>query len=329
MALSEYGVFVGTVIDNLDSSEAKQRNPGGSPHYEILVQNGNVKYRLAVNVKSDQKPSDLQFYLDDNYQHPILQEFKTLNDGFTKLKSKANTAALDFIRGNLFDMRDLRIVPAVDSSSQNDLNDIFDVHIEQAMNTTGALIYAFGSRWGPEPHTPDDYFDFLPGNGIHDIHMNQGSKGRHAHDNGIYQDGGLFIYYPDEDRWVAMFLKFQSQFIDTGDILQEDAAVKIIAALVNPKGDDVTKETVYLLNTTDHDIDISNWKIADKQKKEEVISNTILTAGNLVQIHLSGKGAQLSNDGGIITLVSSRGVKIDGVSYTKKQTEKKGYVIPF
>ncbi|MEJ7680271.1 MAG: DUF2278 family protein [Segetibacter sp.] len=72
----------------------------------------------------------------------------------------------------------------------------------------------------------------------------------------VYQDGGLFIYYPDEQRWVAMFLKFQSQFVHTDDqnadpteppaqdpvSSQEETAIKIFAALVNPKADDVEKK---------------------------------------------------------------------------------------
>ena len=35
-------------------------------------------------------------------------------------------------------------------------------------------MYAFGERWGPESHKADQYFGFVPGNGVHDIHMNQG-----------------------------------------------------------------------------------------------------------------------------------------------------------
>jgi uncharacterized protein YukJ len=53
--------------------------------------------------------------------------------------------------------------------------------------------------------------------GIHDIHMNQGSKGGHASSNGIYQDGALFAYYPSENRWSAVFLKFASQAEQTDD----------------------------------------------------------------------------------------------------------------
>jgi uncharacterized protein YukJ len=42
--------------------------------------------------------------------------------------------------------------------------------------------------------------------------MNQGNPpGRHAHDNGAWQDGALLIHYPAAGRWTALFLAFQSQ----------------------------------------------------------------------------------------------------------------------
>lgn len=339
MPIPNYGVFVGTVTDKLDSAEALKKVPGGSPHYEVLVKAGDVTYRLAVNVKSDQKPPDLQFYLNDNYQHPVLDAVRQLKPGYTKLASVPDTAALDFIRGNLFDFNDLRIVPATDSSG-NDLNDTFNLYIEQAMKTEGALVYAFGSKWGPETQA-DEYFGFTPGNGIHDIHMNQGNKGSHAGDNGVYQDGALFIYYPDESRWVAMFLKFQSQEVHTSDgdagpipsptpvPPENDTAVRIMAALVNPKGDDARKEVVYLLNTTDKNIDLDGWAIADKQKKKEILKGVQIAAGEVLQYHLSGQTAQLSNNGGIITLLNKSGLKISGVSYTAKQAAQQGQVVKF
>jgi uncharacterized protein YukJ len=343
MSLQNYGVLAGSIKDALDSPAAMQKNPGSKPHFQILVQTNNVQYRIAVNVKSDQQPSDLQFYLNDDYKHPVLDHIKDLPAGFSKLDNKPNTAALDYIRGNLFDFNDLRIVPSILSGPDNDLNDIFNIHVKHAIDTTGALVYAFGSRWGPETNKKDEYFDFLPGNGIHDIHMNQGNTGRFAKDNGIYQDGGLFIYYPLEQRWVAMFLKFQSQVVHTDDqnadpieplaqkpgLPKEKTAIKIFAALVNPKTDDVGKETVYLLNTTDKDINLEGWMIADKLKKKEVIRGITLSALDTVQIKLSGQAAQLSNEGGIITLLDSKGLKIDGVSYIKKDVEEQGTLVTF
>ena len=39
----------------------------------------------------------------------------------------------------------------------------------------------------------DKIFGFLPGNGIHDIHMNQGNSSRFVRDDGVWQDGGLLM----------------------------------------------------------------------------------------------------------------------------------------
>ena len=218
MPLPRYGVLVGRATAKLDSPAAMQKNPGSKPHFQILIEENNIKHRIAVNVKSDQQPSDLLFYLADNYVHPILAILKSLPIGFSTLPKQPNTAALDYIRGNLFNINDMKTMPTLIGGPNNDLNDIFNLHVERAINMTGSLVYAFGSKWGPENGIKDAYFDFQPGNGIHDIHMNQGNSGSHAGDNGVYQDGGLFIFYPDDNRWLAMFMKFQSQANHTDDI---------------------------------------------------------------------------------------------------------------
>jgi uncharacterized protein YukJ len=338
MPIPDYGVLIGTATAKLDSPEALKKVPKSSPHYQILIEAAGEKYRIAVNVKSDTKPPDLQFYLDENYKHPILDVVGQLAVGFTAIPNGGpNTAALDYIRGNLFDFKDLQILPATANGSNNDLNDIFDVWVEKALATEGTLIYAFGSKWAPEK-TPDQYFDFTPGQGIHDIHMNQGNTGSFAKDNGVYTDGGLFIHFPDEDRWVAMFLKFQSQVVHTSDenadpivtpvLPEDDTDVRIYAALVNPKGEDGGHEAVYLLNTTDKAISLDGWAIADKQKKKEMLKGTI-PAGATITHTLNGKTAQLSNEGGIITLLNKEGLKISGVSYTKAQAGQQGKVIVF
>ena len=89
--------------------------------------------------------------------------------------------------------------------------------MQRAVADENALVYAFGERWGPEAGVKDKYFGFLPGNGIHDIHMNQGNSGRFTGDDGVFQDGGLLVHFPDQHEWTAMFLKFQSQAWHTDD----------------------------------------------------------------------------------------------------------------
>ena len=55
---------------------------------------------------------------------------------------------------------------------------------------------------GPET-IGDKIFGFSPGNGVHDIHMNQGNTGRFREDDGVWQDGGLVLHYPATDQWVG------------------------------------------------------------------------------------------------------------------------------
>lgn len=216
MPIPDYGVLIGSIIDKLDSVAALKRYPKGTPHYQILLDVNGSKYRVAVNVKSDENPVNLLFFLDDNYQHAILNKIQSLTTGFTPLNPNATSGALDFMRLQLFDLSKMRVVPAAsDPISGNDLNDIFTVYINQAQNTPGALVYAIGSKW-PDDGQPDQYFFFQPSVGIHDIHMNQGDTVQRSA-NGIFQDGALLIYYPDEKRWVGMFLRFQSQSIHTDE----------------------------------------------------------------------------------------------------------------
>ena len=89
-----------------------------------------------------------------------------------------------------------------------DLDDIMNQRFGRAQ-TEGATVYFLGSCYMDT--TADQYFGFKPAWGIHDIHMNQGSTGSYAKENGPYQDGGVFIHYPSDDTWCAMFFKFQSE----------------------------------------------------------------------------------------------------------------------
>jgi uncharacterized protein YukJ len=91
---------------------------------------------------------------------------------------------------------------------------LLDPQLQQAMADPNAFVCAFGSHWY-EPHTPDQIFGFTPGNGIHNIHMNQGNDANYAAEDGTWQDGALLIYLPAKQSWSAIFLKFQSQNLPT------------------------------------------------------------------------------------------------------------------
>lgn len=347
MALKQYGVLKGKAINKIIGQ-------GSSPHYEVHLIDDTTDYRIAVNVKSNLAPSELLYLVIDDFQHPILDNLGHLDMGFTPLESAPNKMALDFIRGNLFDPKQMRPLPHNVPGPDNDLNEKIDAYVQRAIGDERASIYAFGERWGPEKGKKDKYFGFKPGNGIHDIHMNQGNVGDFVKDDGVWQDGGLLFHFPSiekvdvgvgaeiwPERWVAVFLAFQSQCWHTDDQaghrLPEcddiippkiESSVQIVAALVNPEGDDAGLETVTLINLAPGVVDLSGWFIADKNKNRSVISNMPLNPGSTGVVKLDGLGAQLSNNGGIITLLNPDGIKYHGVSYTKEQT-RSGWTVVF
>ena len=331
MSLDRYGVLVGTVVGR------KPETGTDTPHYQIHVRANSIDYRVAVNVRSAQSPPDLLYLAVEDFAHPLITALNDLEDGYTAVPSSAGGAALDYIRGNLFDRAAVRPLPADVPGPDNDLSDKIDHFVERAMNDPTARLYAFGQRWGPEAGKEDKIFGFLPGNGIHDIHMNQGSFGRFADDNGVWQDGGLLLHYPTQNQWVAFFLAFQSQAWHTDDTTghplpeielgEPDGLVKIVGALVNPVGPAPEAETVTLLNASPQDIDLGGWLIADRLKNQMMLPPQILPAGHAVRI-LVQPPAQLGNQGGLITLLNREGLKVDGAAYTKIEA-REGWTLVF
>jgi uncharacterized protein YukJ len=341
LPVQNYGVLKGRVHNRVIEYEPS------SPHYQIHVVAGGTDYRVAINAKSrDHGNPELLFHVAENFQHVLLNDLETFAEGFHYLKHSSEGGALDYIRGNLFDRKDMVALPHDLPGDENDLNEKMEMYIRRTISNAGAFIYAFGSRWGPE-HQPDTVFRFRPGNGIHNVHMNQGNpSGPHQRDNGAYQDGGLLIHYPAQDRWVAIFLAFQSQVWHTNDrsgipsealahfgpanqpsTEEPDYRVRIIAAMVNPPGDDFRRETVTLLNTTAQPVNLRGWRIMDRGKRKMALRG-ILTPGKPVVIKLS-PAINLSNSGGIITLLDPSGLKVDGVHYSKAQAEEQGRTIVF
>jgi hypothetical protein len=104
------------------------------------------------------------------------------------------------------------------------------------------------------------------------------------------------------------------------------ARVRIVAALVHPDKQPARK-TVMLLNTTPGEIDLTNWALSDMRKSVQPLAGTI-GGGETRVIPIEGP-LHLSQRGGIITLLDTRGIKVDGVSYTKAQGRKKGETMVF
>jgi len=335
MALKKYGVLVGRPID-------RRLGTGANPHYQIHMVDNDTDYRIAVNVQSSDK-SSVEYLVRDHFEHSLLTKLAELPLGWHDLPSKPDGVAIDFIRANIGQPTDFVPLPFNIAGPDNDLNEKVDAQIQRAMGDQDAVLYAFGERWGPEKSTKDKIFGFLPGNGVHDIHMNQGNDPGHAGDDGVWQDGAVLIHFPTTNQWVGIFLRFQSQAWHTddktghrlsGEVIitfppttqNPDGTMRIVAALVNAKQSPEI-ETVTLVNASPNVIDLKGWQLADKQKKKMALQGTIEAgAATLVTVK---KPMELSNQGGIITLLNDDGLKVDGVSYTKAQASNPGWTIVF
>jgi uncharacterized protein YukJ len=335
MPLTDYGVLVGQVADH--------RREGGadSPHYQLHLRDGDGgDYRGAVNVLSKEPPSELLYLVDDDLRHPVTDAVDALAAGWHPLAPGPGGANLDLIRGNLVDPALLRPLPPDVDGPANDVADVLDHYVRRAADDPRARVCVFGQRWGPEPDTRDKIFGFRPGNGVHDVHMNQGNSPAFRRDDGVWRDGGLLLHFPGESRWVGIFLAFQSQAWHTDDVTGHAvegaqpqpgtaaAPVRVLAALVNPTGPAPEDETVLLLNPSPLPVDLTGWRVADRQKRSCGVPAGVLPAGATLLVHM-GEDAQLRNKGGAITLLDGNGLKVDGVAYTSDQAGREGWTLTF
>jgi uncharacterized protein YukJ len=329
MPLEGYGVLTATAVDRV------REGTGDSPHFQVHARGDDgTDYRLAINVKSQESPSDLLYLLDDDLKHPVTALVEALGSGFHPLAPAPGGPNLDYVRANLFDVSKMRALPPDVEGPDNDLPDLLDHYVQRAIADPEARLHAFGQRWGPEADTPDKVFGFTPGNGVHDMHMNQGNSGRFERDDGPWQDGGLLINFPGEGRWIGIFLAFQSQAFHTDDTtghsLDRVVApnVAIVAALANPIGPAPEAEHVLLLNASPDEVDLTGWQLSDRAKQTCAVPAGPLAAGATLEVPVVAP-MQLGNHGGTITLLDAEGLKVAGVAYTADQADREGWTIVF
>ena len=340
MPLKNYGVLKGKAL------AAKREDGQDTPHYQVQIKAGGTNFRIAVNVKSQEAPSELLFLVDQDFRHPITSRLPALRDGFTGAGAAAGRSRSRLHPGKSVRSARDEGAPQLSSRPRQRPERPSGPLCQAGIGDPAAIVYAFGQRWGPENGQTDKIFGFRPGDGIHDIHMNQGNSDSFRNDDGVWQDGGVIVHYPGTDQWVGVFLAFQSQAWHTDDQTghttpdvptpgpgptpdpsEPDHVVRIVAALVNPKGPDGGLETVCLLNASPDPVDLSGWQLADRMKNKCPISGT-LAPGTTTTINLPPT-VQLGNKGGLITLLNSRGLKVDGVSYTAADAKAEGWMVVF
>jgi hypothetical protein len=269
-------------------------------------------------------------------EHPIVERLANLDFGFHPIQEleEFNGKGLDFIRGNLFNIKSGRVLPHDIPGINNDIIDVLEPEVNNAIQQN-AKTYLFGSMFNTR-------------NGIHNVHMNQGNIKNFAKDDGVFQDGGLLIDY--NDHWAGVFLAFASQAIHThddsghaisknpvtwGEFLPQDIvenSVTIKEALVNPPGPDDrsarVKESVTLANLTNHKVSLSSWKLHNSAGQVQELPRDVDLISMATQ-KVEVPNCPLSNNGDTITLLNEEGLRVDGVSYRDVQGRREGRTVMF
>lgn len=107
-----------------------------------------------------------------------------------------------------------------------------------------------------------------------------------------------------------------------------EMSVRILAALVNPKGTDKGHETITLLNTTPKAVNLKGWAIEDIKGRRTII-DMVIYAGNTAIIELKGGTTNLINTGGTLILFDHENDPIDLVSYSRNDASNEGWTIVF
>ena len=185
---------------------------GSSPHYQITVDAPGGPFTVAVNIQSVDG-SEVLYIIDQAFVPPDPVALKNLATGIMQLPSAPGGLAIDYVRGTvqgapMVTRGSMTLLPG--GSTSNELHNALVDLLNQAITDEEGTIYAYGSA----------YEDKGVVDGIHDIHMNQGNPvNNHGGDNGIWQDGALFMNLPSlNDSWVAVFIAFQTENWNTNSL---------------------------------------------------------------------------------------------------------------
>jgi len=111
----------------------------------------------------------------------------------------------------------------------------------------------------------------------------------------------------------------------------DSGKVRILAALVNPVGEDQGQERIILANGGLTDVSLANCVLRDAGKHRLAIpaGAETIPAGASVTINLPKGSFALSNKGGEISLLDGQNKLLHRVSYSKAQANVEGRLIYF
>jgi uncharacterized protein YukJ len=178
-------------------------------HVSMLVDGD--KWDVAINVGTNDDDDLLKYKLVFDFRHPIIQTLAAADAASNDLTGQTALPALDFLRSDLLantgKWRDSDVMDGSDATEPSAALKRLLLKAHQS----GFDVYVFGRFYSE-------------GNGIHDVHLNQGSTKSFIHrpgddsndHNDIWQDGAVMVDV-GEPEWAAYFSAFNQQLVPTDD----------------------------------------------------------------------------------------------------------------
>ncbi|WP_233808992.1 DUF2278 family protein [Paraburkholderia sp. HP33-1] len=316
--------------------------PSGNPHLWMLVDGGSDSFFATVNVQSSKDAPGspvaetyLYFLVDEDFRHPIVADLKELRPGLDRLERSCAEGALDYIKGNLFDPRRMRVLPS-QSAGGDDLIHRLEALLGLAREQNDDIVI-IGSQFRTSRGQTDAVFGETPEYGIDNTHMAQGDPPEidaHLHENGAWHDGAIFLLSTTTDRVTAIFLAFQTQAWQTdahgqpvdgttgfeaprydfsggelGNLLPAPAPVAELTSL-NRLADG--SGLLVIANMSRRPLDLSGWSVTTADTSLD-LPNTTIEPGQPLSVELTS--SFVVDTGGILSLLDARSLKVDGVAY--------------
>ncbi len=107
---------------------------------------------------------------------------------------------------------------------------------------------------------------------------------------------------------------------------EEKQDVKFLAALVNPKGEELSQEWLSLINETTSTVKLKGWKMKDKKGRVINFTDEEIESGNILKIQLKDyrNAIILGNKGNRLSLLNEEGEIVDAASYSAKKVRSVG-----
>lgn len=206
-----YSFLKGIIAKDLEDLIRK-----GRTHHNLIVLANGIDYQLNIDIQSMPSPN-VKIFVKDHFDHPLLSFLEELPEGsVTNLRPFSRDYRLDYLRSGIFSSQELAQMSPESASTISSRLDA-SLHEGMVLFILGDFYDDTQKRERP-PHGLElsHKHRFLPPRGLHDIHMNQGTPDTmvQSEENGIYQDGALFVRRPDQTT-QAFFFMFDEQCTTT------------------------------------------------------------------------------------------------------------------